>query len=84
MSSKDTDEECVMHSRSDNIEIIIKFKADEIIVELFKSLLSRYQIGLDTSIKGSDFIFDCVLLLYNKCHKINPNCGGSYIDFPIG
>ena len=49
-----------MHSRSDNIEIIIKFKADEIIVELFKSLLSRYQIGLDTSIKGSDFIFDCV------------------------
>ena len=32
--------------------------------------------------KGSDFIFDCVNLLYYKCHKINLNCGGSYIDSP--
>ena len=30
--------------------------------------------------KDSDFICDCVSLLYFKCHKINPNCGGSYID----
>ena len=22
---------------------------------------------------GSDFVFDCVQLLYNKCHKINLN-----------
>ena len=26
--------------------------------------------------KGSDFIFDY------KCHKINLNCGGSYVDSP--
>ena len=32
--------------------------------------------------KGSEFIFDYVLLLYYKCHKINLNCGGSYIDSP--
>ena len=32
--------------------------------------------------KGSEFIFDFVELLYYKCHKINPNCGGSYIDSP--
>ena len=30
--------------------------------------------------KGSDFVFDYVHLLYYKCHKINPVCGGSYID----
>ena len=30
--------------------------------------------------KGSDFIFDYVHLLYCKCHKINLNRGGSYID----
>ena len=29
-----------------------------------------------------DYVFDYVQLLYYKCHKINPNCGGSYIDFP--
>ena len=32
--------------------------------------------------KGSGFGFDYVQLLYYKCHKINPNCGGSYIDSP--
>ena len=30
ISSKDTDEERVMHSKSDNIEIIIHDKADEV------------------------------------------------------
>ena len=32
--------------------------------------------------KGSEFVFDYVLLFYCKCHKINPNRGGSYIDSP--
>ena len=32
--------------------------------------------------RGSDFIFGCVHLLYYKRHKINPNRGGSYIDSP--
>ena len=30
--------------------------------------------------RGSDFIFDSVQLLYDKCHKINFKRGGSYID----
>ena len=48
--------------------------------KFFQSLLSSYQIGLETSMRGSDFIFDCVNLLYYKCHKINIKHGGSYID----
>ena len=32
--------------------------------------------------KGSDFIFDSVQLLYYKCHKINIKREGSYIDSP--
>ena len=32
--------------------------------------------------KSSEFVFDYMHLLYYKCHKINPNRGGSYIDFP--
>ena len=39
MSSEDNDEECVMHSRSDSIEPIINDKEDEVIEELFQSLL---------------------------------------------
>ena len=36
----------------------------------FASLFSRYQIGLETSLKGSDLIFDCTDLLYYKSHNI--------------
>ena len=80
ISSKDTDEKCVIHSKSDNIKIINYDKADETIKELFDSLLQRYQVELETSIKGSDFMFYCAYLLYYKCHKINSNGGRSYID----
>ena len=69
-----------MHSKSHNIEIISQDKADEVIEEIFKSILSRYQIGLEKSIKGSDLIFDFVKLLYYKCNKTNFNRSGSYID----
>ena len=45
-----------------------------------KSLLSKLQIGLEISMKGSDFIFDCVCLLYSKCHNVNLKRDGSNID----
>ena len=32
--------------------------------------------------RGSDFIFDPVQLLYDKCHRINFRRGRSYIDSP--
>ena len=56
--------------------------ADNIFENIFESLLSRYQIGLEISIKGSDLIFDCVILLYYKSYKIKFNRGGSYLEFP--
>ena len=32
--------------------------------------------------KGSEFIFDSVQLMYYKCRKVNFRPGGSYIDSP--
>ena len=32
--------------------------------------------------KGSEFVFNHVHLLYYKCHKINPTRAGSCIDSP--
>ena len=52
--SINNDGECVMRSKSDNIDIMRHDKADGAIEELFESILSRYQIGLETSMKGSD------------------------------
>ena len=60
MSSKDNDEECIMHSKSDNKEIMINDKADEFTEELFQSLLFRYQAGLGRSMESSDFLFGYV------------------------
>ena len=62
-----------MHSKTNKIEVMRHDKADKVIEELFGSILSRYQIGLETSMKGSNFIFDYVILLNSKCHKINLN-----------
>ena len=49
--------------------------------EPFDSLKNRYQNNLE-SMKGNEFVFDYVHFLCYKCHKINSNPGGSYIDSP--
>ena len=63
----DNAEEHVVHSKSDNIEIEINDETDNVIKELFDSLKNRYQNNLE-SMKGSEFGFDYVHLLYQKCH----------------
>ena len=57
-------------------------KVGKTIQRIFKLFVSRYQIGLEDSIKDSDFVFDCVNLLHFKYHKITLKCGGSYIVSP--
>ena len=52
----------------------------EIIEELFKSLLQKYQEGLEEKMRGSKFAFDGVDVLHYNPHKISLNRGGSYID----
>ena len=61
ISSKDSEEEHVMHSSSDNIKFATYSDANDGIEKLFNSLCSIYEDGLETSRKGSDFIFDFVL-----------------------
>ena len=56
-------------------------EADEVIKELFDSLKNRYQNNLE-SIKCIEFVFNFLNLLCYKCHKINSNRGGSYLDSP--
>ena len=60
ISSKDVEEERVMHSTSDNIKFTPYSDANEIVDEIFKSLRSKYQVNLGTSMRGSGFIFDSV------------------------
>ena len=59
-------------------------ETDEIIEELFKSFLQKYQEGLEESMRGSEFIFDSVDALYYNLNKLSLSRGGSYIDSPKG
>ena len=78
----DSDETRVMHTRCNNEEFMNGSDTDEIIKELFKSLLQRYQEHLQEKMKVSDFAIDGVNFLYYDFNKININKGGSYIDSP--
>ena len=69
-----------MHTRSDNIAIIIADDSDHIIEELFKSFLQKYEENLQEKMRGSDFEFDGVNFLYYDFNKISLNRGGYYID----
>ena len=71
-----------MHSKSDNMEFMPYGNANEVVDKLFESLLSRYQTGLETSMRGSDFNFDSFQLLYYECCKISFKHIRPYIDSP--
>ena len=71
-----------MHTRSINEEFMNGSDTDEIIEELFESLLQRYQENLYEKMKGSDFAFDGVNYLNYDLNKISISRGGSYIDSP--
>ena len=54
-----------MHSKGDNIQIMIYHKVDEVIKEMFESLLSRYQIGAGVGGGGDKkFIFDYIWFIF--------------------
>ena len=59
---------------------MINNEANEVKKELFDLLKDRYQSNLE-SIKGSEFVFDCIDLMYYK-YKMNLTRGGSYVNSP--
>ena len=72
-----------MHTKSGNIKIMMGSETYDIIDELFKSLLQKYQERLEESMRGNEFIFDSVDLLYYNLKKIIMNRkGSSYRDSP--
>ena len=82
ISSKDSDETRTIHTKSNNVEIIISSKTDEIIEDLFESFLQKYQEGLEESMRGSKFAYDSVRTLYYNLYKVSLSRDGSYIDSP--
>ena len=80
--STDFDKTQIIHLKGDNTEIMMGSETDEIIEELFESLLQRYRERLEESKNGSDLVFVSVDALYYNLSKISLNRGGSYVDPP--
>ena len=77
----DSDETRIMHTKKrDDTEIRIGDDTNDVIKELFKSFLQRYQESLQEKMKGSDFEFDGIHLSYYDFNKISLNRDGSYIE----
>ena len=70
-----------MHAKCGNIEIMIGSETEKIIEGLFKSLLERYQGGLEEPMRGSEFIFDSFDALYYDLNTVSLS-RDRYIDSP--
>ena len=63
ISSKDSDETRTMHTKSNDVKIMMCSETNEIIEELLKSFLQKYQEGLEESMRGREFVYDSVILI---------------------
>ena len=82
ISSKDSEETRTIHTKSNNVEIMMGSETDHIIDEHFEFLLQRYQEGLEESMRGNEFVFTNFDLLHYHIQRISLNRGGSYVNFP--
>ena len=55
-----TTENQIMHSKSDNVEIMRGLDTNDVIDELIESFAKRYQESLETKMKGSNYAFERV------------------------
>ena len=82
ISFNDFDETRNLRTKSDNIEIVMVDETYQIIDELFESFSQNDKKDLKESMRGSEFIFDSVDLLYYDLQKTSLNRkGSSYIGY---
>ena len=66
-AKKDSDETRTMRTKSNHVEIMMGSETDKNIEDLFKSLLQRYQEGLEESMRESDLflivLMHCIMIL---------------------
>ena len=63
ISSEDVDEGPVMHSKSNNIELMLYDDSNEVVDKMYKSILLRYQVGLETPMRRSHFRFFSIAVI---------------------
>ena len=82
ISSKDSDENRTMHTKSNNVKIMVGSETDEIIEDLFEYFLQKYQEGVEESMRRSEFSYDIFDALHYNLNKVSLSRGGLSIDSP--
>ena len=67
---------------SNNTKFTSYNDVNEVVNELFESILLRYQDSLEISMREKYFIFDSVKLMDYKRQKVNYKRDGSFTDSP--
>ena len=80
ISSKGTEETCIIYVLSHNEKIIWGNETDNIIIKPFESFIGNYQKEEQIMRGGSDFMFESVELMDYKLHKKSLKRGTSYIE----
>ena len=68
-SSLDSEKNCIMNLKSDNIEIMMGTETHDIIKELFKSFLKRNKKNLEEKMKDSNLfskVLICCIIVFIK------------------
>ena len=75
ISSNNSDETGTMHTKSNNVEFMMNSKTDEIIKDLFQSFLQKHQEWFEESMRGSEFGYDSVDVLYYNLINVSLSRG---------
>ena len=70
----------IMHTKNDNTEIMIASDTNEVIKELLNRFCRYIKKVYKEKMRGSEFEFDGIHLLYYDFNKISLNRGGSYVE----
>ena len=71
-----------LYVKTKNVEIMMGSDTNEIVKELFESIIQKQQELMEYSTKNSGLILEGVELMNYDINKITINRGGSYIESP--
>ena len=79
---EDFNDKKVLYVKTKNVEITMDSGTNEIVKELFESIIKKYQELMEYSTKNSGLILEGVELMNYDINKIAINRDGSYIESP--
>ena len=79
---EDFNDKRALYLKTKNVEIMMGSDTNEIVKELFESIIQKYQELMEYSTKNSGLILEGVELMNYDINKITINRGGSYIESP--